>query len=223
MRRLLVFLKYPTPGQVKTRLAASLGDDAASGVYRACVELTLARLRGFQKEAMLCVEPADALKRTRAWVGPEWLLSPQQGRTLGDRLAHATAAALAEGNGPVVAIGTDSPWLEPSDLEEAFGALRQHDVVIGPSTDGGYYLVGLSRAMPALFDDIPWSTPEVYTETVAKARVLGVRVHTLREGYDIDQLADVQRFLAEESARGRVSAPLMTIAALSHRREPCRS
>ncbi|MBI1992345.1 MAG: TIGR04282 family arsenosugar biosynthesis glycosyltransferase [Candidatus Omnitrophica bacterium] len=211
MRRLLVFLKYPTPGRVKTRLAASVGEEAASRLYRACVQLALTRLHALRRDAVICVDPPDALERTRAWVGSGWALRPQRGGTLGERLAHATSAAFMDGATRVVVIGTDSPWLTAEAVDDAFAALGQADLVLGPTEDGGYYLIGLARPAPAVFADIPWSTSTVYQETLAKARALGLPVQTLPLGYDVDRLEDLQRFVAEEGARLHGSALLRTI------------
>jgi len=214
MRRLLVFLKYPIPGEVKTRLADAIGDEAACRVYRACVELTLARLGAWRAEATLCVDPPDALERTRAWVGQGvgWALRPQSGGTLGERLAEATAHAFAQGAQRVVVVGTDSPWLTARDVDTACEALAHAELVLGPAEDGGYYLIGLSRPTPALFEGIAWSTAAVYQETIAKARALGWRVRVLPLGYDVDRLEDVQRFVADERARGTRVDALDTIA-----------
>ena len=197
MRRLLIFLKYPTPGEVKTRLAATLGNESAAEIYRACTEMTLERLNGFRQDAWLYVDPPAALERTRGWVGEGWLLRPQHGATLGERLAKATGDAFASGAQHVVAIGTDSPWLTVQDMQDAYAALEQHDLGLGPAEDGGYYLIGLARPVPELFDRINWGTSSVYAETVAKAHTLGLRLRCLRLGYDIDRLEDLHRFLTE--------------------------
>lgn len=197
MRRLLIFLKYPAPGQVKTRLAKAIGTQAACDIYRACVELTLERMRTFRQEAVLCVDPPDALPRTREWVGAEWRLQSQRGLALGERLVDATAIAFSDGASQVVVIGTDSPWLTGDDVAAAFEALRHHHIVLGPAEDGGYYLIGLTRPQPALFEGIAWSSPSVYAQTRARATQLGLTTHSLREGYDVDRLEDVQRLLQE--------------------------
>ncbi len=253
MRRLLVFLKYPDPGQVKTRLAVSIGAEAAAEVARMCVETTLDRLRTFQQETALYIDPPQALNRTRVWlqsvgmtserVTPEagrpgrgadwappakqrgmgvgehiglpqaagpapnvehceknsaWQLRPQCGATLGERLMQATAAAFADGAQRVIVIGSDAPWLSAADILDAFAALDRADVVMGPAEDGGYYLIGLSRHTPALFEGIAWSTSAVYAQTTAIARALDLRLHELPRGYDIDRPEDLDRFLAEE-------------------------
>lgn len=196
-RRLLIFLKYPTPGQVKTRLASALGDAAAADVYRTCVESTLRAMQGFRQEAVLWVAQAEALEACRHWLGPEWNIQPQQGDVLGERLIHATAQAFAQAAGPVVAIGTDSPWLSAQTVEDAFRSLKRNDVVLGPSQDGGYYLIGLSRNLPGVFENITWSTADVYQQTLANALRLGLSVESLAMGYDVDTIADLDRFLLE--------------------------
>ncbi len=212
-RRVLIFLKQPSPGQVKTRLAASLGPEAAAGIYRACAQLTLERLRPLQAEAVLCVDPPEGIDAVARWVGPGWRLEAQRGRTLGDRLAHATRSAFAEGARRVIVIGTDSPWLAARDIEMAFDALASSEVVLGPAEDGGYYLIGLSRDVPALFDAIAWSSSAVYDQTLAKATALGLSCSALKAGYDVDRLEDLQRFIAEEQAQGRSTS---LVEALAH-------
>ena len=197
MRRLLIFLKYPTPGRVKTRLAKAIGTQAACDISRACAERTLERMRTLRDEAVLCVDPPETMPRTREWVGEEWRLQPQGGGTLGNRLAVATGRACSEGADRVVVIGTDSPWLTSDDVTAAFEALRHHDVVLGPAQDGGYYLIGLTRPQPALFEGVAWGTSSVYEQTCARATHLRLTSHSLREGYDVDRLEDVQRFLED--------------------------
>jgi rSAM/selenodomain-associated transferase 1 len=218
-QRLLIFLKTPTSGTVKTRLARAVGPEAAGALYRACVELTLERLARFQREAVLCVDPPQALAQARDWLGPAWRYQPQQGADLGERLAEATAKAFAEGATRVVVIGTDAPWLDADDIASAFRALERAEVVLGPTDDGGYYLIGLSQPAQALFEGVSWSSSSVFEQTRATASALGLRVETLPPGYDLDHLSDVQRFLAEERRKGTVSNAVAIMEALSHRRE----
>lgn len=205
MRRLLIFLKYPIPGRVKTRLAESLGAEAASAAYRACVELTLEQMKPLRHETVLCVDPPEAIGRARRWLGSGWAFRPQRGGSLGERLAQATALSFAEGATPVVVIGTDSPWLDAGRVEAAFDALARAELVLGPTEDGGYYLIGCSRAAPELFAGIAWSTSAVLAQTLAKAGALGLSVEQLPMGYDVDHLKDLDRFMH------------------SRRREPCLS
>ena len=211
-------LKEPTPGHVKTRLAASIGTEAAGTVYRACVELTLQRLAHLREESVLCVDPPEALARARDWLGPGWTLQAQRGSDLGARLTDATGRAFADGAQRVVVLGTDSPWVRERDIVAAFAALRRSDVVLGPTTDGGYYLIGLSRPVPEIFEGIAWSSPSVFAQTQSHAHTLGLRLATLRPGYDLDQLDDVRRFVQDERQRGAVPAAVETIEAASQGR-----
>ncbi len=224
MRRLLIFLKFPKPGRVKTRLAAQIGDEAACGIYQACIELTLERLRVFQEQTILCLEPAEAIDPARTWLGEDWRIQPQRGSTLGDRLIQATLSAFAEGARQVVVIGTDSPWLAPQDIDAAFLVLNQQDVVVGPTDDGGYYLLGSSRPFPSLFGGIAWSTAAVLAQTQARVTALGLAMHTLEAGYDLDFVADVEKFINQERARGVKAAAVEKMSQLLHEgRQPCQS
>ena len=102
-------------------------------------------------------------------------------------------------------MGTDFPDLPPEITLEAFSALDrmgENGAVLGPAADGGYYLIGLSRPALGIFEGIAWSSPSVLAETMTKARGMGLRVHTLAQGYDLDHLDDVQRFLEDEAIRG---------------------
>jgi rSAM/selenodomain-associated transferase 1 len=201
MKRLLVFLKHPTPGQVKTRLAASIGAQGATDIYRHCAELILGRLTPYRQQTTLCVDPPTAMDAVRTWVGPDWVLAPQQGGDLGERLMCATTEAFQRGARHVVVVGTDAPWMTSEDIDAAFHALDEADVVLGPTEDGGYYLIGLGRPLSTLFDGMAWSTPSVYEQTIAKAAQLGLRVRSLRIGYDLDRLEDLERFLVDESTQ----------------------
>lgn len=215
-RRLLVFLKYPAPGRVKTRLAATLGHAAAAQVYRACVELTLEELEGLCSHTTLYVSPPESVEACRHWVESTWRVQPQRGDSLGARLRHATQAAFKEGAERVVVIGTDAPWLTAQAVNAAFDALLRDDVVLGPAEDGGYYLIGLSKPMPGLFEGIAWSTAEVYAQTLECARQLNASVHALPTGYDVDTIDDLQRLVGDMS--GKEASPLAEIRDILARR-----
>lgn len=207
MRRLLIFIKEPVPGQVKTRLAAEIGPDAACHVYRRCAERTLERLSALREDISLCVEPADATARIQAWLGSAWSLRPQRGVTLGERLAEATDRAFADGARQVVVVGSDSPWIDHELIEEAFSAMERADLVVGPAEDGGYYLLGLAKPAPGLFQAIPWSTSQVLNRTLAAARKSGLVNSLLPLRYDVDRLEDVRRWMASDPCHG-VTVPI---------------
>ena len=209
MRRLLIFLKEPVPGQVKTRLAAEIGADAACHVYRRCVERTLERLSILRGEITLCVEPAEATGCIRAWLGSAWSIQPQRGATLGERLANAIGGTLTESVRQVVVVGTDSPWIDHIRIEQAFSTMARADLVLGPAADGGYYLIGLAQRAPGLFHEMAWSTSQVLDHTLAKAHTLGMSVSLLPEGYDVDRLTDLQRWMEEDPRHG-ITVPVPT-------------
>lgn len=222
-RRLLIFAKSPEPGRVKTRLAEQIGAAASAEVYRACVEMTLERLRRFQPEAVVHVDPPESIARMRAWLGEGWELRPQQGETLGARLAAATHEAFEAGVSQVVVIGTDSPWLPAGRIDEAFEALATHQVAAGPTEDGGYYLIGLSTPAPEIFAGIDWSTPRVYAQTVANSRAAGLTLCELPLGYDVDRVEDVERLVSDERQHELAPPQVERIRTLSQRRVECQS
>src|SRR4051812_24815793 len=157
MRTVLIFIKAPEPGQVKTRLVSRLGDEGAAGLYRALAQDSLDVLR-----AMKDVNVQIAYEPHIKWPTPEWLNLEgstswffQSSGDLGNRLTDAFRKGLAQG-GPAIAIGSDLPALNVFMLESAFDSLLKTPVVLGPAADGGYYLVGLRELLPSLFEKIPW-------------------------------------------------------------------
>jgi rSAM/selenodomain-associated transferase 1 len=191
--RLIVFVKRPQPGEVKTRLAREIGDDDAAALYRALAEQVLRATApaGRAYGRVVCYAPADAGDDIARWL-PGEERAPQAAGDLGRRMDDALARAFAEGAPRAVLIGTDAPGLSREHVEQAFDALRVHDLVLGPACDGGYYLVGLTAPRPALFEGIAWSTPAVLAQTLSKAAALGLRHHLLPRLRDVDTLADVR-------------------------------
>ena len=190
--RILMFLKAPQPGKVKTRLAAEIGDQAAVSVYRQLVENQLNHLPPHW-ELVMHFAPADAAPAMRHWLGDRnWV--PQGDGDLGDRMAAAVRQAFDDGPGPVFCIGADCPALGPDLLYEAARHLQEdEDVVFGPAADGGYYLLGVQRFEAALFTGIPWSTSETLAVSMAGARAAGMTPHLLAEHFDVDTRADLER------------------------------
>jgi rSAM/selenodomain-associated transferase 1 len=193
INRLLVFVKAPRPGAVKTRLAAVLGDEAAAGLYRVLAEEEIRRTapRSGEYERVLVFTPEDARAEVEAWLPGESLES-QQGADLGERMSRAFASAFAAGARRVAIVGTDVPSCGREHVAEAFRSLDAHDVVLGPAHDGGYYLVALDRPRPALFQSIPWSTASVLPATAERAGALGLGVRMLDPLRDIDTIADLR-------------------------------
>lgn len=193
-QRLILFTRWPQAGQTKTRLFPALGPIGAAEVQRRLTERTLAccleLLRQSPVRLELRGEGADPAT-FRRWLGLALLIRPQAPGDLGLRMDLALRTALAEGEGRVVLIGSDCPGLTPDILEQAFVALAGHDLVLGPALDGGYYLVGLTRPAPGLFQDIAWGTDQVLGQTLRKAEELGLKAALLPELADLDRPEDL--------------------------------
>jgi len=195
-RALLIFAKQPVPGRVKTRLSPPLSPAEAAELYGCMLADTIGNYSsGNQCNTLLFFELTDGAEAffRRTWPGlPAF---PQQGEGLGDRLEHAFAAAFAMGFQVVAAIGSDSPDLPPRYVDDSFRLLEEGgtDVVFGPATDGGYYLLAMGRPHPGLFRDIPWSTDRVLERSEEAARVLGLRSVRLPLWHDLDRLEDLDR------------------------------
>jgi len=196
--KLIVFIKAPRPGAVKTRLARTLGAEPACAAYRRIVATLLAQLRSLGA-VELCFDPDDALAEIQPWLLPAWTAAPQGGGDLGQRLQFAFQRAFAAGSRRVLVIGSDCPAVTLADLREAWDCLRARDVALGRATDGGYWLIGLREAQPDLFRDIPWSTENVFAETLQRIRRGGLTVQVLRELSDVDTEADWRAFLATQN------------------------
>ncbi len=188
---LLVFARAPEAGRVKTRLAAAIGDSRAHEVYRQLGRRVVDQVRDGPWSTVICHDPPGAERALRAWLGDDRLkFQPQDPGHLGERMAAALKDALSTG-APACLVGTDAPGVDASLVSEAFDALEQADVVFGPALDGGYYLVALRSPAPELFRDIPWSTGQVLSRSVDRARTMGLRVHLLLPLRDVDTLADL--------------------------------
>lgn len=184
-----VFLKYPAPGEVKTRLAEAIGDEKAAECYRNLAELTLARtMAPTLYRRILYISPGERIPDFVRWL-PDETFQPQRGETLGLRIADAIARLLSIGERAVI-IGTDAPDISREHVAEAFAALDNSDLVLGPAHDGGYYLIGMKRSWPDLFEGIAWSTKDVLHETLRRASQLGLSFHLLPALHDIDTIED---------------------------------
>jgi rSAM/selenodomain-associated transferase 1 len=192
---LIIFARYPEPGQVKTRLIPALGAEGAARVYREMAEHTLnqakkaAQTKGIALQLWFTGGDRETL---RQWLGPDLTYSPQPEGDLGDRLTFAFQSAFQAKYQTAIAIGTDCPSLDTAFLLQAFKALDNHDVVLGPATDGGYYLIGLQRPRPELFLNIAWSTADVLRQTEAVADGLGLTRYHLPSLTDVDNPEDLE-------------------------------
>lgn len=197
---LLVMAKAPWPGAVKTRLCPPLTPGLAADLYRAFLRDTVATGASLPGVALGVVYPpalARAVDGLRALLPADASLWPQEGVGLGAGLRGAFAGGFAAGYRRVVVVSSDSPTLPAAVLTETFDALAGHDVVLGPATDGGYYLLGLTAPQPALFEEIAWSTAAVYEQTSARVTALGLSCHVTRRWTDVDTVADLLPLAAQ--------------------------
>tara|TARA_B100000029_G_scaffold483413_1_gene534569 strand:- start:474 stop:1100 length:627 start_codon:yes stop_codon:yes gene_type:complete len=190
--RVIVFVKAPRPGQVKTRLAATIGPEAACAAYREMVGTLLTNLTPLP-HLELRYTPDDALDEVSPWLRNHWTAVPQGPGDLGKRMHRA----FAEAGGPAILIGSDCPEITTTDIEEAFDALHKYDGVIGPAEDGGYWLIGLRLPCPALFQGIEWSTTSVLKATLQCAKQSGLSLYPLRKLSDLDTNEDWIRFASQ--------------------------
>lgn len=189
----IVFARAPLRGRVKTRLAATIGDDAALDAHRALLQATagvagsLLGDPGFAEGSVeLCIDGEDPDGECAALARRLGLrLGRQQGGDLGARMHSALVRALRRGRLPVL-VGSDCPALQAHDLLEALAALRRYDAVFAPAEDGGYALVGLARECPSLFEGVSWGGPQVMEQTRARLRAAGIDWAELRTLWDVD-------------------------------------
>jgi rSAM/selenodomain-associated transferase 1 len=201
-RSLIVIGKAPEAGRTKTRLTPPLTPEEAAGLYEAflvdCVEL------GFQLEwervSVVYAPTAGARSALSRLLPRGTRLIAQPGTGLQAALSGAFEREIARGFDRVVLIGSDNPSLPKAAMEEACMRLDDYDVVIGPSTDGGYYLIAMSAFHPGLFERITWSTDVVYAQTLERASALGLDLFTLPRWYDVDTV-DGLRQLARDLER----------------------
>jgi len=198
--KLLILLKAPVRGLVKTRLATELGSDAALATYRQLLDGVL-REMAVINEVELHYAPASEQALIATLLKPGWCHRPQAEGDLGTRMHQAFAHAFQAGAQRVVMIGTDCPEVNATDIHAAWAALSQHDLVLGPAEDGGYWLIGLKQPQPELFRGIQWSTSSVLAETIARAQQLGLRYQLLHTLSDVDTKADWDAYLARHSAQ----------------------
>jgi rSAM/selenodomain-associated transferase 1 len=190
MRVLGLFAKRPEPGQVKTRLAAATSPAWAARVATAFLLDTINRLGSVDAERVLVFDPPDDSRFFADLARQRFTLVPQGPGNLGSRLSGFVREQFQRGATAVVLVGTDSPTLPVELVEQAFAELERANVVVGPATDGGYYLIGCVPPLPPLFEGVSWSTHRVLGDTVARLTDPSWRVAVLPPWYDVDTLDD---------------------------------
>ncbi len=206
---LLVFARHPFPGQVKTRLIPALGEEGAAELYRNMAVRTVTacrRVRLMRGTTLRVCFAGDSVDAMAHWLGRDIAFEPQTSGDLGVRMKTAFAKAFHEGAGAVLLVGTDCPDLDASVLNEGFEALHHHDLVLGPASDGGYYLIGMKQSHASLFDGIAWSTNTVLESTLERASLERLDVVCLDVLHDVDTADDLIHWLRrQDKAPPRVS------------------
>jgi len=187
---LLIFIKNAKKGKVKTRLAATLGQEKALQIYEALLDHTRKVALSVEVERYLFY--SDYIHQNDAWSNRDFVKLVQEGSDLGARISAAFASTLPS-NQKVVIIGSDCASLTHAILEEAFDQLDDYPFVLGPAVDGGYYLLGMKDLAPSIFRGIDWSTEKVFAQTVQKMEALGKPYYRLPVLSDIDVEADWER------------------------------
>jgi uncharacterized protein len=182
---LCLFAKWPRPGAVKTRLAA-FDPEFAAAVARAFLLDSIERFSALDVRRVLAFAPPEAMPHFADLTQGRFALTPQGDGDLGRRMQTILHHELRDGADTVVFLGADSPTLPLAYVEQAFAALECADVVLGPALDGGYYLLGCGRRVPPIFDDMPWSSNRVLSETVARLHDPSWRLSVLPPWYDVD-------------------------------------
>lgn len=194
---LVVVAKEPVPGKVKTRLYPELSSTDAAGLYRCFLYDRIGEISTLKGVDMaIAYTPKDARETFTALALDGFELFAQRGKSLGERLNNIFLEKFARGYNAVSIIDSDSPDLPKSIVEESFQLLlsKQAEVVFGPCQDGGYYLVGMRKPHPELFRNIPWSTENVLSISLEKARKIGISVKLLSRWNDLDTFEDLLEF-----------------------------
>jgi uncharacterized protein len=216
---LIIFAKSPIPGKVKTRLTPLITPTKAAELYEAFIADTISTALKLKCERItVAYSPGYAEKTFHGLCGQSIDYLPQKGQNLGERMKNAFKRSFDKGFERTVIIGTDSPTLPLSYIRDAFDALEKVPVTIGPTFDGGYYLIGLSEQEDALFDNIEWSTSSVFSQTLARIKTANRQLCILPPWYDVDtpdSLEFLRSHLLSMKMSGNEDIPEKTMQLLS--------
>ena len=195
---IIVFVKNPVPGQVKTRLIPYLSPEQAASLYQAfLIDWCNALSTISTAQRVIAYTPPEGLNTLQTLIGEDPVYIPQVGASLGQRLIAAARWACDQEYTKFLFVGSDSPTLPTQYVERALDLLESRDIVIGPSVDGGYYLIGFSKhgaslSVPTIFEGIAWSTEVVFRQTLEKIQEINAQLGLLPPWYDVDTPAGLQ-------------------------------
>ena len=190
---LIIFAKNPTLGKVKTRIAATMGDEKALAIYHILLSHTVSITSGLNCDK--AVYYSDFVDTEDKWDNKLYQKHIQTGSDLGDRMSNAFQEGFEKGYQRICIIGSDCMEINEKIIKDAFNSLSVHDAVIGPAHDGGYYLLGLTRMSQELFENKPWSTNLVLSETINDFNKQKLAYHSLPVLSDVDEEADWDPYL----------------------------
>ena len=209
---IIVMVKAPRAGAVKTRLVPPLSAEQAAALAACFARDVVGNMRRIASDVVIAFAPANERLMIENILLPDLLYVEQRGGTLGERLANVAADVYARGSSPLIFTGTDSPTLPGEFIEDALRVLvgKAADVTLGATDDGGYYSIGLRHPYPTLFDNVSWSTAHVYRQTVANIEQAKLRLYELPGWYDVDESSDLARLQVEldTSLDARQRAPV---------------
>ena len=194
---ILLFVKYPQKGKVKLRLSADLSEEIVQELYRCFVHDTLTTVDTIDAQLFICFSPSNAREKFQKWLGRNTQFLPQKGPDLGERMKNCFISVFTKGFRQAILIGSDSPDLPANFLQDAFEELQTHEIILGPSSDGGYYLIGFRDTSfePSIFDDIEWGTVSVLSETLKKIQDTTHPFGLLPVWSDVDTISDLKTLI----------------------------
>ena len=206
--------KVPAPGRVKTRLQPVLTPEQSASFAHAMLEDAIVKSDSIDAALIVAFAPSDEQDYFRRFESYDFTLFAQFGETLGDRICSAFEFAFSEGLDSVVMIGTDSPTFPATLLNNAFSELEKADAVLGPTEDGGYYLIGLNSVQDSFFAGVEWSSANTFRQTDSNLKNAGLVVSYLAPWYDVDEPVDLIRLRNDSFSETNSPATFKLIKAL---------
>ncbi|WP_419784040.1 TIGR04282 family arsenosugar biosynthesis glycosyltransferase [Maridesulfovibrio sp.] len=196
----IIFVKFPVAGKVKTRIGQDLGFETAAELYTAFVEDMLHNLESIGISPIIAFDPFQPEEKYRDWLGDRHYI-PQHGENLGARMFNALQKVFKGGSNTAILTGSDLPDLDPEIVQQAMLNIKKAPACIGPASDGGYYLIGFQKdyLTKSIFENMEWSTERVFGETISRLKKINIKPAILSEHQDMDTIADLKRLAASPS------------------------
>jgi len=203
-RQVLLFVRAPELGRVKTRLEKKMDAATVLRLYKCFIQDIMETLITGGHDIIIFFTPPNKRLAVQSWLGETVSVQAQTGKTLGDRMRNAFSDVFATGVDQAVLMGGDLPDMDNRIIEESFEFLEKEGLVIGPALDGGYYLIGLRKNVfnSDLFSDIDWGTASVFRQTMGKIHAAGLNCHVLPSHQDIDTHDDLMALYQRSKANG---------------------